>query len=340
MSYLHNFIVILLGCCCNKNMTSNVQSSEETNISPTDDTKTVTVDTINPICCEIICNELDPDLTLGTKILKEMTECETCTVRQLSNGLDPTLIADVNKTAAAGESVPELDILTLAAVADHNEQIQYQEIVAEQAIKLGAHNTLMKSLSKKNNVTKCKTSITGKYFVYRTGYTSRIEEHIPSTLSKYDPETKCFTKLSPPKLNDNDLYEKCKGCDRSSNECPHHSMICFIDTLWGDGLSVCNRYFDMPETQRKTISNDITMIINSYNPEEVAGIVIFENRIVCGTLPDVVHIEILDGYEILKELEYCYMGRITDVKIIHVPQATGSLYTFDYVNVNVDSEAG
>jgi hypothetical protein len=213
-------------------------------------------------------------------------------------------------------------------------------------MKVAAHNALMKCLAK-NNVTARKTSMVGKYVVYRTGYTSRIEKHIPSALSKYNPESKCFIKVSASdhdNIEPHKTYNGCKGCDRSGDECPHHSIICFIDTLHGDGLYMCDRYFNMSDIQQKSMSNDILMIVNSYEPGHVSGTVIFENRIIHPTLSNVTltdgaYIDFQYGYKILKEFQYCNMQCLTDVEIIHVTDDTSG-YTFDYVNVYVDSESG
>jgi hypothetical protein len=128
------------------------------------------------------------------------------------------------------------------------------------------------------------TKLRGKYLVFETGYTSRLTRYMPFLLAEYDTSKQYFVDIPTPKdvdLQPRSQDEEFECCVIHGDPCPHHSILCTIDTLWGWGLYLSKRYFDMSDRKKVVVSNDIIMIINSYNNKHndfISGIVIFEDR--------------------------------------------------------------
>jgi hypothetical protein len=118
--------------------------------------------------------------------------------------------------------------------------------------------------------------IDGKYYVYDTGYVSRIADRISSKLVIYDPESKRFVPrvVTEPmrRVFEEDPQKELECCDMAGDEC----ILFFSDTLWGYGFYATKTYFSMSVDDQIAVSMDIVIIHNRMK-DLSSGYVIFEN---------------------------------------------------------------
>jgi len=149
-----------------------------------------------------------------------------------------------------------------------------------------ARHNLMSSLPS-HQIKKQVTKIQGKYLVFEIKCASKLTQYIHTRLAQYDAVKHYFVSiptpknvdLTPTKITVDGKFECCKY---NEGLCPHESILCLIDTISGWGLYLSERYWNMSKNKKIAISNDIVMIMNSYNCNSDSDVqlemVIFEDK--------------------------------------------------------------